>query len=146
MRGVLRDLKLRGPQTVPQMARRRPVSRQHIQAIVNELIQAELVCLAENPRHKRSRMVQLTPAGERALQEIIEREHAVLNEIAVPLSLDELDRTAENLASLRTMMEDRAWRDTVRRVLYKDGETPDNPWIDEHDDPREPLSQPTNAQ
>ena len=37
-RGVLRDLSRLGPQTVPQMARRRPVSRQHIQLLVNGLV------------------------------------------------------------------------------------------------------------
>jgi hypothetical protein len=36
-RGVLKGLDRLGPQTVPQMARARPVSRQHIQTLVNRL-------------------------------------------------------------------------------------------------------------
>ena len=35
MRGVLNELAQEGPATVPRIARRRPVSRQHIQTVVN---------------------------------------------------------------------------------------------------------------
>ena len=54
-RGVLRDLYINGEQTVPQMARSRPVSRQHIQTIVNPLHEEGLVKFVENPAHRRSR-------------------------------------------------------------------------------------------
>src|SRR5262245_25632462 len=59
-RGVLRGLDRLGPQTVPQMARARPVSRQYIQMLVNELESEGLVELVENAAHKRSRLVRLT--------------------------------------------------------------------------------------
>lgn len=144
MRGVMRDLNQHGPLTVPQMARRRPVSRQHIQAIVNDLQQAGLVSLAENPRHKRSRLVQLTPKGTHALTEIIAREHRVLNEMEIPVSIAELNEANDIIARLRTMLESSDWRQTVRRVLYKDGETPDNPWIDDSDDYGEPAPKPVH--
>jgi DNA-binding MarR family transcriptional regulator len=139
MRGVLRDLKANGPLTVPQMARRRPVSRQHIQAIVNELLRAGLVELAENPRHKRSRIVQLTRAGDEAMQEIVAREQAVLNEIDLPVDDAQLLHAQDVMRQLRTMMEDHEWRETVHRVLYKDGNVPENPWIDEPEDPGRPF-------
>ena len=134
MRGVMRELKHHGPLTVPQMARRRPVSRQHIQAIVNDLQRAGLASLAANPRHKRSKIVQLTLKGEEALNHIIEREHAVLNQMEIPVSVEELRETRDVLVKLRAMMESPAWRQTVRSVLYQDGDTPDNPWIDESED------------
>jgi len=38
-RGILRSLDSMGPQSVPQMARARPVSRQHIQVLVNGLLE-----------------------------------------------------------------------------------------------------------
>jgi DNA-binding MarR family transcriptional regulator len=140
MRGVMRDLKANGPLTVPQMARRRPVSRQHIQAIVNDLLRASLVELRENPRHKRSRIVQLTSDGETALQDIVDREQAVLREIEMPVSEADLNHAHDVMISLREMMEGREWRETVRTVLYQDGETPDNPWIDESEDFRDSSS------
>jgi DNA-binding MarR family transcriptional regulator len=117
MRGVMRDLKHQGPMTVPQMARQRPVSRQHIQAIVNDLQRVGLVILVENPRHKRSRLVQLTQTGERALDEIIEREHRVLNAIDPPVSIPEMKRADDTLKQIRTMLESPVWRQTVRDVL-----------------------------
>lgn len=62
--GVLRSLSEGGPQTVPDMARARPVSRQHCQSIVNELKARKLVELIDNPRHKRSQLVKITMAGQ----------------------------------------------------------------------------------
>ena len=59
-RGVLRGLDRIGPQTVPQIARARPVSRQYIQAVVNHLGKRRVVELVPNPAHKRSSLVQLT--------------------------------------------------------------------------------------
>jgi DNA-binding MarR family transcriptional regulator len=140
MRGVMRDLYANGPQTVPQMARRRPVSRQHIQAIVNDLQRAGLVTLAENPRHKRSRLVQLTALGERELQDIFAREHAVLNEVEFPVSVEEIAEATAIIARVRHTLESNEWRDTVRTVLYQDGETPRNPWIDDRDDDHNPAA------
>ena len=53
-RGVLRGLDRHGPQTVPQMARARPVSRQYIQTLVDVLAKEGYVGLIANPAHKRS--------------------------------------------------------------------------------------------
>ena len=61
--GVLRTLVLVGPQTVPELARSRPVSRQHCQIIVNSLAEQSLVELVDNPRHKKSRLVRATKKG-----------------------------------------------------------------------------------
>jgi len=51
-RAVLESLYKGGPQTVPEMARARPVSRQHIQKLVNVLLDEELVQTVPNPAHK----------------------------------------------------------------------------------------------
>src|SRR5215467_8953227 len=63
-RGILRGLDRLGPQTVPQMARARPVSRQYVQLLVNDLEAEGLVELLENAAHKRSRLVRLTARGK----------------------------------------------------------------------------------
>lgn len=62
--GVLRMLANDGPQTVPEMARSRPVSRQHCQTIANALERQGLVEFVENPRHKRSHLVSITKKGK----------------------------------------------------------------------------------
>jgi DNA-binding MarR family transcriptional regulator len=61
--GVLRSLIEGGPQTVPDMARARPISRQHCQTIVNGLEAHGLVEFIANPRHQRSQLVRVTREG-----------------------------------------------------------------------------------
>jgi DNA-binding MarR family transcriptional regulator len=70
---VLLDLQERGPQTVPQLARHRRVSRQHIQVIANRLIAAGWVVAVPNPAHLRSSLLRLTLAGSEALSTLPER-------------------------------------------------------------------------
>jgi DNA-binding MarR family transcriptional regulator len=70
---VLRSLKLEGAQTVPQIARSRPVSRQHIQKLANTMISDGVIEFVENPAHKRSKLLQLTSKGESVFQEIGDR-------------------------------------------------------------------------
>ena len=70
--GFLRTLATSGPATVPEIARARPVSRQHIQKLADELAAQGLVEFADNPRHKRSKLVRLTAKG-RARFEALDR-------------------------------------------------------------------------
>jgi DNA-binding MarR family transcriptional regulator len=68
--GVLRSLALEGAQTVPEIARARPISRQHCQTIVNGLTAQGFVELIANPRHKRSRLVRITKRGRAHLDSL----------------------------------------------------------------------------
>src|SRR4051794_34307434 len=63
MRAVLEYLQRNGPTPVPRIAQQRGVSRQHVQTIVNELRDAGLVELRDNPAHQRSHLVELTADG-----------------------------------------------------------------------------------
>ncbi len=54
-RGILFELARLGPQSVPQMARARPVSRQYVRGLVDGLRADGLVDLAANPAHRRAR-------------------------------------------------------------------------------------------
>jgi DNA-binding MarR family transcriptional regulator len=66
--GVLRLLVKEGPQTVPEMARSRPVSRQHIQSLCNTLETQGLVEFVDNPKHKKSKLVRATKKGRDRFQ------------------------------------------------------------------------------
>ena len=68
--GLLRSLKADGPQTVPQLARARPVARQRIQRLVDECATAGLVEFGDNPAHRRSKLIRLTAKGEATCAEI----------------------------------------------------------------------------
>src|SRR5687768_10956158 len=62
--GFMRSLALLGPLTVPQIAQMRPTSRQRMQRLADELAAEKLVTFIDNPKHRRSKLVQLTPKGE----------------------------------------------------------------------------------
>jgi len=108
-RGVLRSLGRGGAQTVPQLARARPVSRQHIQVLVNALLGDGLVELRENPAHRRSRLVALTRKGALLLAAMEEREGRLLSRLAVPASARELDAAAAVLRKVRESLEGASW-------------------------------------
>jgi DNA-binding MarR family transcriptional regulator len=100
-RGILRGLDRLGPQTVPQMARARPVSRQYIQLLVNELEADGLVELYENPAHRRSRLVRLTDAGRASLAEMYRREASVYATLDLPVTQAQLREAAATLRCVR---------------------------------------------
>jgi DNA-binding MarR family transcriptional regulator len=66
--GILRMLVNDGPQTVPEMARSRPVSRQHCQTIANALESQGLVEFVDNPKHRKSKLVRATRKGRDRFQ------------------------------------------------------------------------------
>jgi len=109
-RGVLQSLYEGGPRTVPQMARQRPVSRQHIQTLVNELLEDGHVVLTANPRHKRSMLVRLTPSGRRLFEGVRSREARLLRALRVEDDAEELHAAAGLLRRLRSAMADPGWR------------------------------------
>ncbi len=101
-RGVLESLYRDGPATVPALARARPVSRQHIQVLVNALLEAGLVETAENPGHRRSPQIALTVAGRRRFEAMRLRERRALEAQRLPVSAAELRAAARVLRALRT--------------------------------------------
>lgn len=73
-RSLLRSLKMDGPATVPQLACARPVPRQFIQKLANEMAKDGLVEFINNPEHKCSKLVRITAEGERLLLEMMEQD------------------------------------------------------------------------
>src|SRR5918911_531272 len=68
--GFMRSLALLGPLTVPQIAEMRPTSRQRMQRLADELAAERLVEFIDNPKHRRSKLVRLTPKGEARYREL----------------------------------------------------------------------------
>ena len=87
--GFARSLVLLGPLTVPQIAEMRPTSRQRMQRLADELAAEGLVEFFDNPKHRRSKLVRLTPEGEARYRE----QNAQLRLVASTLcaDLDERD-------------------------------------------------------
>jgi len=99
-RGVLESLSTHGAQTVPALARARPVARQHIQVLVNDLAALGFVEAQPNPAHKRSALIALTAAGRRRFEAIRRAESALLKSLRLSLSRSELARLADELEVL----------------------------------------------
>jgi DNA-binding MarR family transcriptional regulator len=115
-RGVLMGLYRGGPQTVPQMARARPVTRQHIQSLVNALLKDGYVELVENPAHKRSRLVRLTDHGREFVEEMNQREAEILTALGVEIEDKDLFKAAEVLSRLRKAFEGRKWKRLLKEI------------------------------
>lgn len=109
-RSLLKSLVKGQPQTVPQMARLRAVSRQHIQKLVNGLLADGLVELADNPSHKRSKLVRITDAGRNAAEETARREAEILPRLARGIALEDIRTATRVLEQLKAAFEGERWR------------------------------------
>lgn len=58
------------PQPVAHIARDMGLARQSVQRLVNELVDAGLVDLKDNPHHKRAKLICLSEAGRRSFDVI----------------------------------------------------------------------------
>jgi len=67
--------------SVPEIAERYQVSRQHVQVTVNNLSGAGILVTKANPRHKRSPLISLTDKGKRMFRTIRTRETKVINRL-----------------------------------------------------------------
>jgi len=99
-RAVMEFLHPRLELSVPEIARRYNVSRQHVQVTINALVARGLVRSVENPQHKRSRLMRLSNAGRMSFQEIRRSEAAVIEETFSDISDDALETTRETLTAL----------------------------------------------
>jgi DNA-binding MarR family transcriptional regulator len=120
MRAVLETLARDGPSTVPQMARTRPVTRQHIQAIVDQLLEAGLVELRPNPAHKRSALVALTALGSVAFQAMSSREAALMERLSDGMSPADLQTTLNTLAEFKERLSTLLSEPTLNREMTDD--------------------------
>lgn len=115
-RAILRMLDEADAQTVPQMSRARAVSRQHVQALINELAEEGYVEFVENPAHKRSPFVQLTNQGKRAVDAMNRREQKLHLKMPSEVPDTELLATARTLRAVRAMFESEPWRRLLKSL------------------------------
>jgi len=98
--GFLRSLALLGPLTVPQIAEMRPTSRQRMQRLADELAADGLVTFIDNPKHRRSKLVQLTPKGDGRYREMHTRFLAIAATMGATLSETDIRRTTGTVRRL----------------------------------------------
>jgi DNA-binding MarR family transcriptional regulator len=93
--GFMRSLALLGPLTVPQIAQMRPTSRQRMQRLADELAAEGLVTFIDNPKHRRSKLVQLTRKGDARYREMNARFLVIASTMGVALSEADIRKTTE---------------------------------------------------
>ena len=98
--GFMRSLALLGPLTVPQIALMRPTSRQRMQRLADELAAEGLVAFIDNPKHRRSKLVQLTPKGDARYRQLNARLLSIASTMGVALSEPDIRRTTEIVRQL----------------------------------------------
>jgi DNA-binding MarR family transcriptional regulator len=106
--GFLRSLALLGPLTVPQIARMRPTSRQRMQRLADELAADGLVEFIDNPKHRRSKLVQLTRKGHARYRDMNARLRSIASTVGVAVSEADMRRTTEIVRLLSDEMMERS--------------------------------------
>jgi DNA-binding MarR family transcriptional regulator len=98
--GFMRSLALLGPLTVPQIAQMRPTSRQRMQRLSDELAAEGLVEFIDNPKHRRSKLVRLTPKGVARYRKLNDRFLSIASTMGVALSEADIRKTTEIVRQL----------------------------------------------
>jgi DNA-binding MarR family transcriptional regulator len=98
--GFMRSLALLGPLTVPQIAQMRPTSRQRMQRLADELAAEGLVKFVDNPRHRRSKLVELTRKGDARYTELNARLLAIASTMGRALSEADIRKTTGTVREL----------------------------------------------
>ncbi len=86
--------------SVPEIASRYRVSRQHVQVTINPLVERGLLLTEPNPRHKRSVLVALTKSGRALFKSVINQESRVIDELFSEISSSNVKTTAATLNAL----------------------------------------------
>lgn len=86
---------------VAQIARERELARQSVQRVVNSLRREQYVRLADNPKHRRAKLVELTSKGTTALNDLTRRQTKLVASVSRSFSAGELKAGCLLLARLR---------------------------------------------
>jgi len=97
------------PAPVAQIARGMGLTRQSVQRIADLLARDRLTAYAENPAHERSKLVRITPRGQRALRTIQAAQRVWANRVGAEVGEADLRQTSRVVDRLATAMKsDRA--------------------------------------
>jgi DNA-binding MarR family transcriptional regulator len=88
----------------------RPTSRQRMQRLADELAAERLVKFVDNPKHRRSKLVQLTRRGEAHYRELNARFLVIASTMGVALSGADIRKTTEIVRQLSDDLKARSER------------------------------------
>lgn len=91
--------------TVPELAVRYRVTRQHVQVTVNRLLERGLVEQRPNPRHRRSKLIRLTSRGRNLFDTILRRDQEEVAALFKELPAGRVETTHNTLRTLLERLE-----------------------------------------
>ncbi|NKI16569.1 MarR family transcriptional regulator [Spongiibacter sp. KMU-166] len=86
-----------GPITASRLAEEVGQTRQGVGRMVNKLVKDGFLQYAENPYHRGSRLVSLTPKGEEAYEYALEQHNKLTKKWPFPVDREALGETVETL-------------------------------------------------
>jgi DNA-binding MarR family transcriptional regulator len=99
-RAILEELVEREERSVPELARAKGVTRQHVQVVANELLSAGLIEARVNPAHQRSQLLAPTSAGRQLFEAMRSREERLLQAVVERLPARRLSPLAATLRQI----------------------------------------------
>jgi DNA-binding MarR family transcriptional regulator len=95
-----------GPAPVAQIARAMGLTRQAVQETANGLEMEGFIEFALNPRHRRAKLLVMTPKGDAAMEVVRGRRASWANELGDRHRAAALESVVSALSELRTTLED----------------------------------------
>lgn len=86
--------------SVPEIAERYKISRQHVQVTVNGLLELGLVETQENPRHKRSAHIILNDKGRALFGTVLKKDEEAIKQLFSHLDENDIQITRNTLQTL----------------------------------------------
>jgi DNA-binding MarR family transcriptional regulator len=99
-RAVLEFLYPEEALSVPEIASRYQVSRQHVQVTVNTLLEDGFLETRANPRHKRSPLIVLTYVGRELFAKIRRIEAEYVDALFADIPPEDVERTRQTLEAI----------------------------------------------
>lgn len=93
------------PRTVSQIARVMGLTRQSVQRTADLLHAEDIVTYADNPAHRRAKLVTLTPRGRSVLNRISKRQVVWANDLGARIGESEVRRGLKVLRAFRQALE-----------------------------------------
>src|SRR5215471_3096161 len=107
---LMRSLMEQGPQSVAQIARARPVARQAVQRMADELTAQGLIEFVENPTHRRAKLARLRAAGKKIMDEAMAAELRLAARLARQFEEREVEIARDLIRRLTGILADESFK------------------------------------
>ena len=100
-RRIMNAVRQQKPVAVPDIASLLGVSRQFVQTVCNKMVSLDYIEFKDNPRHKRSRLVVLTEAGNAKFDSAQKKEEEMIGRAIPDINLEKAEEARKLLTVIR---------------------------------------------